>query len=189
MVTRALLVIAALASVARAEYIAVSPEPERTEWSRLGTRIGYGAVPVGDTLLMTGGIGVMLDQPLVGRWRWTGEYEYLWMGDGSGFQDEGVAALPDSGHRVQIGVRRRLAEHIWRGVLGVYLDGDAGVGAMLVDHQPRGSIAQPDAFLGVHAGFTVSNREQIWEYDIVVRGLAVPDGAGVLFGIGLVWGQ
>lgn len=167
----------------------VLDEP-RTGWSRLGTRIGFGSVPVDGTPMTTASISVSLDRPLAGRWRVLGEYEHVWIGarDLDAHAMTGVASLAASGHRVHAGLRRRLLEKTWaRGLFGVFVDGEAGAGAMLVD-RTEGAHGVPHLFAGLRAGFALE-QQTLWDYEVILRGLAVPDGAGVLFGIGLVWGQ
>ena len=187
---RALLVLVALATSARAERMMVAEDAPRTTWNRLGTRIGFGSVPVDDAPMTTMSIAVSIDRPLLGSWRVLGEYEHVWIGprDLEAHAMTGVASLADSGHRVHVGLRRRLVEKSWgQRNLAVFVDGEAGGGAMLVDRE-SGALALPHAFLGVRAGFALEQR-QLWDYEIVLRGLALPEGAGALFGIGLVWGE
>jgi hypothetical protein len=49
----------------------------------------------------------------------------------------GVAALPDGGHRVHGGLRRRMLETDPCRVLAGFIDAEAGGGAALVDHAPH----------------------------------------------------
>lgn len=191
--TRAMFVIAMLATLASGAHaeppMAIAEEP-RTGWSRLGTRIGFGSVPIDGAQMTTASIAVSLDRPLVGRWRVLGEYEHVWIGerDLEAHSLQGVASLANSGHRVQLGIRRRLLEKTWADrFVGVFLDGEAGGGAMLVDRS-EGALAVPHSFVGIRAGFSLE-QQTLWDYEVILRGLAVPDGVGVLFGIGLVWGQ
>jgi len=189
-VIRALLVIVVLASSVRAESLIARDDAPRTTWNRLGTRVAFGSVPVDGMPLTTMSIGVSIDRPLLGNWRVLGEYEHVWVGlrDLEAHAMTGVASLADSGHRVHVGMRRRLVENSWaHRQLAVFVDGEAGGGAMLVD-RARGGLAVPHAFAGVRAGFALE-QSQLWDYEIVLRGMALPEGAGFLFGIGLVWGE
>jgi len=182
----AALVALTFASAARAD---VSDPPPKTTWSRLGTRIAYGLVPK-DGYQSTESIGVSLDHPILGGWRLLGEYEYLWIGPRDGDQmDLGVAGLADSGHRVHAGMRRRLASKSFVfDHFGFWLDAEAGAGAMVVP-KDMDTLWVPHGFLGMRFGMDLRFDKRIWEYEILLRGLVVPDGAGVLFGIGLVWGE
>ena len=186
---RALGIVTLLASIAHAEppMIARSDEPHD---KLLGTRIGYGLIPVDDTAMTTMSLAVGIDRPIYGRWRVMAEYEYLWIGeyDWDAHAKNGVASLADSGHRAHVGLRRRLAEKQYaRGMVELFLDGEAGGGAMLVDRM-EGALALPHGFAGIRAGLAL-DIETRWEYELFVRGLAVTGGPGVLFGIGLVWGE
>jgi hypothetical protein len=190
MVTRAFLLVCMLAQAARAESIVVLDEVHRDTWHLLGTRVAYGSVPVDDQPMTTMSIAVSIDRPIIGRWRVLGEYEYVWIGprDLDAHAMTGVASLADSGHRVHAGMRRRIVEKTWaRGYVGAFVDAEAGGGAMLVD-RASGSLALPHAFAGVRAGLALE-QDTRWEYEVILRALAVRDGAGVLFGIGLVWGE
>lgn len=183
------LAILLVASTASAEppQIATDPKPD---WTLLGTRIAFGSVPIGDTPMTTMSLAVSLDRPVIGRWRVVGEYEHLWIGerDLEAHAMTGAASLADSGHRVHLGVRRRLLEKDYaRGMVSLFLDGEVGGGAMLVD-TADGALARTHAFAGVRAGLALEQATR-WEYEIEVRGLALADGPGVLFGIGLVWGE
>lgn len=188
--TRALVLVLVLASSASADKLPFADDPPRDDWHLLGTRIAYGSIPVGDTPMTTMSLAVAIDRPLFGRWRIGAEYEYLWIGkrDFEAHKETGVASLSDSGHRVHLGLRHRLLDKRYAyGKVELFLDGEAGGGAMLVDRE-EGALALPHAFVGVRAGFGLEYGTR-WEYEMFIRGLAVRDGPGVLFGIGLVWGE
>jgi hypothetical protein len=191
-VTRIAFAIACAATLAYAEPIArgdVSDPPPKTTWSRLGTRLGFGLVPR-DGYQSTISISVSLDHPVSRNWRLLGEYEYLWIGPRDADQmDLGVAALPDSGHRLNAGVRRRLGSKSFVfDHFAFWIDVEGGAGMMLVARE-MDSIWLPHAFVGTRVGMDLRADRRIWEYEILLRGLLVPDGVGVLFGIGLVWGE
>jgi hypothetical protein len=176
-VIRAALAAVVLASTAHADNL-------------LGTRVGYGSIPVGDQPMTTMSLAVTFDHPIAGRWRIAAEYEYLWIGerDFDAHEENGVASLSDSGHRAHLGMRRRVLERQWAdGQVELFLDGEAGGGVMLVDRE-HGALALPHAFVGLRAGLAL-DMETRWEYELFVRGLGLSDGPGVLFGIGLVWGD
>ena len=191
--TRSLLVLVALASVAHAEKIALNDEPRvKASWNRLGTRVMHGTIYVDGRPMTSMAIGVSIDRPLIGTWRALGEYEYLWLGprDWERHAMVGVASLPHGGHRVHAGMRRRLVQRDWaRGYFNLWIDAEAGGGVALVDHRPTGVIAAPHAFAGARVGMGLVWGKQLWEYEVVVRGLALPAGQGVVLGIGLVWGE
>lgn len=167
-------------------FVLLPPE----EWSRLGTRVAYGLVTIDDAPLTTMSIGISIDRPVVGKWRALAEYEHLWIGPYDWDSDVGVAALPDGGHRAHLGVRRELVEKRWSyGRVRAFVDGEAGGGAMLVDRMTGDALAVAHAFAGVRAGLSLAWDDRRLDYEVVVRGLATTEGAGVLFGIGLVWGE
>ena len=174
---RTLLALLVLASSAHADNV-------------LGTRIGYGSIPVDGDPMTTMSLSVTFDHPIAGRWRIAAEYEYLWIGerDFDAHMENGVASLSDSGHRAHLGLRRELLDKQFAdGKVELFLDGEAGGGAMLVDRE-EGALAVPHVFVGIRAGLAL-DVETRWEYELYVRGLGLEDGPGVLFGIGLVWGD
>ena len=179
---RAIVALALLGTVAQAE-------PNHL----LGTRIAYGLFDIDGEERLTTSLALSIDRPLFGQWRVLGEYEYLWIGPVDDGVDEGVAGLPDSGQRVNAGIRRRVAERYWDdGEFGVFFDAEVGGGVMLVDHRPSGAIAMPHAFVGARAGFSFVVDDTRWDYEVVFRGLVMDDHParpGVLFGIGFVWGD
>ena len=192
--TRALLVVAALANIARAESIA-RDEPllireERTSWDRLGTTLRDGLVVVDGTVMTTMGIGVLIDRPIAARWRGLAEYEHLWLGPYDYWNDVGVASLAHSAHRVHLGIRRELGERrLEHSTVRLFVDLEAGGGAMLVDRAMGSSLGVAHAFAGVRGGAAFVWNERRIEYEFVLRGLASTEGPGVLFGIGVGWGE
>ena len=213
---RALIVVVALASAARAEPILATQlkgsltiveyetyETKKT-WNRLGTRVNYGAMKLDDRSLSTSSIAVSFDRAVAGRaraLRVLGEYEYMWLGpyDVDEQMKTGAGSLPDNGHRMNLGLRMMCVEKFWvERHFGVWLDAELGAGAMVIDRELGGVVATPHAFVGARFGMSLlwdQDEEESrgdtdrWDYEIVLRGLAMPEGFGVLFGIGLAWGK
>jgi hypothetical protein len=188
-VTRALLVLAIVASSARAQPIV---DDDKTTWNLLGTRIMFGSFEAGDTTMATFSIAVSIDRPLVGKWRVLGEYEYLWVGpaDFDKQQDLGVASLGNAGHRVNAGIRHRFEEYFREhDHIGFFVDAEVGGGAMKIDHPPTDWPVEPHIFFGLRGGGSIVWDKQMLDYELVFRGLATRDGPGFMAGIGLVWGN
>lgn len=183
-------VLVSLASVTHAEKPMIAHDEPRT-WSRLGSRIGTSVFSIGGTPMLASEVSLTIDRSLFGEWRVVGEYEFLFFGrrDFDAYEDLGVAALPYTGHRVHAGVRRQFAQQSWLdGRVRVVAELDAGIGAMCGQGERR-AIGAPHVYAGLRAAFAVDSGDQLWEYEVIVRGLALPDGVGALLGIGLVWGE
>jgi hypothetical protein len=162
----------------------VDPPPVEPKWRRLGTRIGFGRMPIRDTRATTMQIGVALDHPLAGRWRVLAEYEYVWLGVDPMI---GVASMEGSGSRVHAGIRRTLAaKRIGRAELLV--DGELGAGALAAE-DALGVVTTLHAFVGARFVLALVNERSRWEYEVLARAIVQDGGAGGVFGIGLVWGE
>jgi hypothetical protein len=182
-----------LASTAHAEMIPIEVVAQPPSWNLLGTRIMGGTIEIAGTAMDTWSIGVAMDRPLFGAWRALAEYEYVWIGPADRMDsDAGVGSLSDSGHRVHLGMRHRVAEKTFERDMQVFCDGELGAGMMLVDRRSMDAIALPHAFVGARVGFSLLHEGTRWDYELIVRGLFTeehPARPGFLFGVGLAWGD
>lgn len=192
MVKRAALVSVALASTAVAEppMQLASPPSDLAPYTRLGTRIGIAQLPFGTTELLSYSLGLSVDHHLGDHLRGLVEYEYAWLGPLDG-AEVGVAGLPASGHRLQLGVRHHLVVRGVTPMVQLFLDGDVGIGASMIDDPMRGAVTPVHAFAGVHAGMSLvqADRKAIWDYDLLLRVQMQADGVGGFFGVGMSWGN
>ena len=185
---RALAILVALSSVAHAD------DGEKTKWTVLGTRITFGSFELGDTTMRTSGLALTLDRTVYGKWRVIGEYEYLWSGaDDPTDPKGGIAFLPERGHRVHAGVRRRIEEKTW-GEASVWLDVDVGGGAMLFEQMnDNEKSVYAHGFLGFHGGTSLIDDDEEetdrWDAELIARVIATRDGPGFLIGFGFGWGD
>jgi hypothetical protein len=166
-------------------------QPPLTE-SKLGFRIALGPVPVEGRRLMVIGLGLGVEHHLAGQWRILGEYEFVWLSDMNARRDEDLA---NNGHRFHTGLRRVLVEsRIIKGALRFYVDGEVG-GGLLAGTMPRtmttDAAVLPHAFAGIRFGYNFVQKNnkasRVWEPEFLLRAIAVPDGVGLTFGVGMFW--
>lgn len=174
----ALAAVIALAATAHAD-----PEADRAVF---GFRFGAGVIPIDHQETTTVSIGLSAEHIVAPRWRLLGEYEWVWLSRAKEMPEE-----RGDGQRAHVGVRRRLGEKRvdeW----GFYIDADFGAGFMLANDNMTGVHALPDAFMGLRAGYEEHARREsspskLFLAELSVRGLALPEGAGLLVGVGMAW--
>jgi hypothetical protein len=159
--------------------------------SKLGFRIGLGPIPLHEHRLMVVGLGLAVEHHLAGKWRILGEYEYVWLSD---MDSERGDDLAHNGHRFHTGLRRVLADATLKQVLRFYVDGELGGGLMTasVPSSLRMDAAVlPHAFAGIRFGYNFIQKDnkasRSWDAEFLLRAIAVPDGVGLAFGIGMAW--
>jgi hypothetical protein len=151
----------------------------------LGIRIGAGRLPVFHEAMGTFSLGVGLDHPIKPRIHMFGEYEYVWLSRDEATMQHGSA------HRALCGLRATLAqnrEHNMR----EYFDLEGGGGMSIVNDTAMGTRALQTGFAGVRAGFDIYSNDspsRVFEIEILVRALFVPEGSGVMGGLGMQWGD
>ena len=208
MVTRALFVLVLLAEVAGAHPILVDrvppppppptlllpareelpPPPPRR--SHLGYRIGAGAFPLdGIETTAVALVQVTADVELFRRTRTFAEYEFLMLMQSSAPMEPSPSGV---GHRGNLGLSTELAGKRVRDAR-LYVAAEAGGGATLIS-AALGARTLPHAFGGIRFGFElVLDRTKptppTFGFELLFRGVVVPDGAGLLFGLGMQWGE
>lgn len=170
---RALAIVLALAGVAGADPL-------------VGLRLGLGRLPIDGAPSDAVSIGLGVEHPVLCQWRAFGEYEWLWLQRVHGTEPEPHG----DGHRIQIGVRHRLAVHRVSGDFALFVDGELGGGLALVSDQMTGVRVIPDALAGVRLGYDLrapASPSTVFEAELLVRVLAIPGGAGAMLGVGMLW--
>lgn len=187
----------------------VPPPPRHT---RLGTRGSVGAIPLdGRTVTLLGILQVTGDLEIARRTRVFGEYEFQMM-----LADRPVVAPPammsatspsssppsspmassleSIGHRASIGLTRVLAATTPRAKTAVFdIVGEIGGGATLASGEvASGTI--PHALLGLRFGFRLDldhdeNVDPAFGFELLARAVVVPDGVGLVVGVGMQWGK
>lgn len=192
MVTRLGLAAAAVLALARTASAqplelagggAPTTAPEPPSPSLLGFRMGVGVEPIDHRATTVLEIGLAIEHPLAHHVRLTAEYDWLWL--------RGNRMEHGDGQRIQLGLRRRLAESSGR-TLRFYADAELGGGLALADAAVAGLHVLPDAFAGLRAGYDLVPRaarspSRGIETELLARVLAVPGGTGWMTGIGFCW--
>jgi hypothetical protein len=174
----------------------IKPPPPRKKAdppmrSKLGLRMGFGAIPVERRRIHALGLGLAFEHQLAGRWRMFGEYEWLWLSDLDQRRREPTS---HNGHRLHTGVRRVLADTTLKKVLRFYVDAElgGGIASMSLPRTVGREVAVlPHGFVGLRFGYTFlqpDNRaSRAWEPEFLVRAMWVPDGVGITGGVGMAW--
>ncbi|HSD86647.1 MAG TPA: hypothetical protein VLB44_04005 [Kofleriaceae bacterium] len=166
-------------------------------FNMLGIRFAFGALPIrhADTLTMSVGLGV--EHPVFKKTRVFGEYEWLWLITRPDERDlMSTTPRPErhgSGHRAMLGLRRELVGK-GRHAVHAFVDGELGAGLALTNDNIGGVAMLPTLFGGLRAGYDMYSRtddspSRTFEVEILVRAVAVPDGIGMLGGVGMAWGN
>jgi len=151
----------------------------------LGIRLAAGRLPVLHEDMSTFSLGLGLDHPIARRWHAFGEYEYVWLDRGDATMQHGTA------HRALAGLRHTVVQKLEHHMRS-YIDVDAGGGMSIVNDSVLGTRSLPTGFAGLRAGFDFfadDSPSRIFETELVVRAVFVPDGSGVMAGLGMQWGN
>ncbi|CAN5917395.1 hypothetical protein BH11MYX3_BH11MYX3_47690 [soil metagenome] len=177
-----------------AEPIEMPPLPDEPLHTRLGLRTGAGwfelrhrDVTAVGLLQLTG------DLEVDARTRMFGEYEFLILSEAppehSAPAMDSVAGL---GHRFNTGISH---EVLGKTVRGARFNATAEVGGGLAFLTGAiGATTVLHGFVGLRFGFEVridrgEKRLPSFAFELLFRGMAVGDGPGFLFGLGMQWGS
>ena len=178
---KTLALLLALCAVAHADDDGLDDGPP----TLLGVRIAAGRLPIFHESMGTFSLGLGLDHPITSRLHAFGEYEYVWLSHDEATMQHGTA------HRVLTGLRATLVqkrEHDLRS----YIDLEGGGGMAIANDTAMGTQSLPTAFTGVRAGFDFfadDSPSRLFELEFLVRAVFVPDGSGVMAGVGMQWGN
>ena len=151
----------------------------------LGVRIAGGRLPVFHEKMGTFSLGLDLDHPITSRLHGFGEYEYVWLAHDEPTMQHGTAQRVLAGLRATVTQKR---EHNLRS----YIDLEGGGGMTIASDTAMGTRALQTGFVGARAGFDFladDSPSRVWEIDLVVRAMFVPDGTGLMGGIDMQWGD
>ena len=195
MVKHAIIALLALSSVAHAQE-ATDEEPA---FNLFGFRVGVGGQPMDGHRTTAISIGVGVEHPPFKKTRVFGEYEWQWLMfiDDSERAMDSVVMRPErhaSGHHATLGLRRELTGKRLGRSLRMFVDGELGGGVALVNDNMTGVALVPSAILGLRFGYDIYSREddspsRTFEAEFLLRAVAVPDGIGGMFGVGMLWGN
>lgn len=178
---KTLAVLLALCAVAHADDDGLDDGPP----TLLGMRIAAGRLPMFHEAMGTFSLGVGLDHPIKPRLHAFGEYEYVWLSHDDASMQHGTA------QRVLAGLRATVAQKLEHR-LRSYVDIEGGGGMAIVNDTAMGTRAMQTGFAGLRAGFDFfadDSPSRVWEIEIVVRAVFVPEGSGVMTGLGMQWGD
>lgn len=173
------------ATAARADGIDLVP--------KLGFTVGYGGLPIHAQETRATTLGLDVEHPAWGQTRAFGDWEWMWLADAdaTGAMAAGRDVVHGSGQRALAGLRRALVvggDHELR----YFLDGEAGGGAMLADDNTMGTHVNGVGLVGLRLGINLRNGDsssRVWQLDVGLRAILVPNDYGVAFGVGMAWGD
>ena len=210
MVKLPVLVLVALGTVAQARPAPCpdcdrDPEPSiETEiednnpaFNMLGFRMGVGALPIEGNHTLTMSVGLGVEHPVFRKTRVFGEYEWLWLirnEDGGMEPTTPRTERHGSGHRTSLGLRRELAAKKLGRSLRMFVDGELGISTALANDNVSGVQMLPAALGGLRFGYDIYSRSddspsRTFEAEFLLRAIAIREGIGVMFGVGMLWGN
>ena len=158
-------------------------------FNMFGFRMSAGALPIdgGDTLTISLGLGV--EHPVFKKTRVFGEYEWMWLRE----RDPTMPERHGNGHRASVGLRRELVG-VGKRQLRLYVDAELGGGLALTNDEMAGFALVPAGFVGLRTGYDLYSRaddspSRTFELELLLRAIAIRDGAGMLIGVGMLWGN
>jgi hypothetical protein len=173
-------------------------EDTEPAFNMLGFRTSFGALPLHGTRTSTFSLGLGVEHPVFRKTRVLGEYEWLWLfGDRSGRAMETIAAGAErygNGHRMSVGLRRELVGVTPGRNLRVFVDAELGGSLALASHNVDGLLFVPAGFIGLRLGYDIYSRSDdspssTFEVEMLVRAITIAGGTGVMFGVGMLWGN
>jgi hypothetical protein len=143
-------------------------------------------------------IGLGVEHPVFRRTRVFGEYACMWLSPREHAPREltSMTERPErdaNGHRVSLGLRRELKAKA-SGTMRLFIDGELGGSVALVHDNLTGTEVVPAGFVGMRAGYDLYSRRddspsRTFETALMLRTVANHDGVGLLFGLGMFWGN
>jgi hypothetical protein len=193
------LALVSFTAAAAAERLATdeSVEDEPPAFNMFGFRVSAGALPIEGDRATVLSVGLGVEHPVFKKTRMFGEYEWLWMTRPDERAGDSVVPRPErhgTGHRASFGLRRELiAKQMSRNVR-VFIDAELGGCAALVNDNMSGVAFLPGGFAGLRLGYDIytgsdSSPSRTFELEMLVRSVSIAHGTGVLFGVGMLWGN
>ncbi|MCX5746367.1 MAG: hypothetical protein NT062_28150 [Proteobacteria bacterium] len=162
--------------------------------TKFGFRIGYGAVPLATSEARSTSLGLGIEHPAFGATRVFGEWEWLWIDEWNDANAEASmrAPLHGSGQRATLGLRHALGVLHVNEMIRMFVDSEVGGGAMLASEDRMGVSAVPVGIAGLRLGYDFrrgSSSARVLEAEFMLRAVIVPTGYGLMFGVGMLWGD
>jgi hypothetical protein len=176
----------------------VDDDDDQPAFNMFGFDMSIGAQPHNGENALAMAIGLGVEHPVFRRSRVFGEYAWMWLLP----RERDPRALTSmterperdaNGHRVSLGLRRELKAKATRS-MRLFIDGELGGSVALVHDSMIGTEVVPSAFAGLRAGYDLySSRDdspsRTFETALTLRTVANHDGLGLLFGLGMFWGN
>jgi len=214
MVKTALVVLAALTAVAAAhppppdDYGPPPPPGDGDDddddddgspaFNMFGFTMAIGALPIRGTDTLAMSIGLAVEHPVFTKTRVLGEYDWMWLTrrDTRSADPDAMVPRPEdhgSGHRASLGLRRELVGKGGRRTR-VFVDGELGASVALVNNNMTGVELVPAVFTGLRFGYDLYSRRDdspsgTFETGLLLRAIALREGIGLTFGVGMYWGN
>jgi hypothetical protein len=204
-----LLAVAASSRVAGAHRLEESPPPPPDDsvtedddpgFNMFGFDFSGGVQPYDGKNALATTLGLSVEHPVFTKTRVFGEYAWLWLSPREDTTDLMATTLRAteidrhaSGHRATLGLRRELKAK-GSSSFRLFLDGELGANAALLNDSVTGTVLLPAGFVGVRAGYDLySQREnspsRTFETALFFRATGSQYGVGFAFGLGMYWGN
>lgn len=166
-------------------------------FNMFGFDMAIGVLPVDGHATVAMSIGLAVEHPVFRKTRVFGEYDWLWLSRRDDPRAlEAMAPRPErhaSGHRGGLGLRRELVAKSGRTVR-FFVDGELGANVTLANDNMDGMQFAPAVFTGLRTGYDLYSRRdespsRTFETALYLRAIAVRDGVGFTFGVGMYWGN
>ncbi len=181
---------------------APTAEPDDSPaFNMFGFAMGVGGLPIRGADNLAFSIGLSVEHPVFKKTRVFGEYDWLWLQRrdpraGEMMNSEQMVPRPDehgSGHRTSLGLRRELIGKSG-GSTHAFIDGELGASIALVNDNMTGVEVLPAGFAGIRLGYDLYARRDdspsaTFETGLLLRIIALRDGVGMSFGVGMYWGN
>lgn len=166
-------------------------------FNMFGFRMTAGALPIDGDRATLLSIGLGVEHPVFKKTRMFGEYEWLWMTRPDERAMDSVVPRPGrhgAGHRASFGLRRELVAKKVSRSIRMFADGELGASVALVNDNMSGVAFVPAGVGGLRFGYDLysssdSSPSRTFEFEILVRAVAIQDGIGAMLGLGMLWGN
>lgn len=176
----------------------VDDDDDEPAFNMFGFDMSFGVQPHNGANALAMSIGLGVEHPVFKKTRVFGEYAWLWLlpRERDPRALTSMATRPEqnaNGHRASIGLRRELKAKEARSTR-MFIDGELGGSVALVHDTMAGTEVVPAGFVGLRMGYDLYSRRddspsRTFETAILMRTVATPDGVGVMFGLGMFWGN
>lgn len=173
-------------------------DDDEPAFNMFGFDMGVGVQPHNGANALAMSVGLGVEHPVFKKTRVFGEYAWVWLlpreRDPRALTSMGQRPEQSAnGHRASLGLRRELKAKE-SGSMRMFIDGEIGGSVALVHDTMDGTEVLPAAFVGLRMGYDLYSRRddspsRTFETAILMRTVATHDGVGLMFGLGMFWGN